>query len=141
MPCFKVDPGWKWMQHRSLDLYVSRFHVYWKSLCVCSVISHRSLDLCVSRSHVYWKSLCVGMLQFSFFWKTIVSLCKRQKKENETIVFKNDFFCKKLAVSLTIVNDDPSLTIAERRRLETALKDIGIRCMSFFQLRLFVNDR
>ena len=40
-------------------------------------------------------NLKVGMLTFSFFWKTIVSLWRRRRKiENETIVFKNDSFYK-----------------------------------------------
>ena len=38
-----------------------------------------------------------GMLTFSFFWKTIVSLWKqRWKIENETIVFKSDGFFQKV---------------------------------------------
>ena len=75
----------------------------------------------------------LGMLTFSFFRKTIVSLWKRwQLNENKTISFlktialQNDR-CIKLAVSSRIVNEDPSLTIVneERRREETTLKGIG----------------
>ena len=96
--------------------------------------------MCFKVSCLLKVSVCRDVAVFIFL-KNDSFFMQTAKKENETIVFKNDFFCKKLAVSLTIVNDDPSLTIAERRRLETALKDIGIRCMSFFQPRLFVNDR
>ena len=71
----------------------------------------------------------VGMLLFNFF-KTIVLLWKRQRKET-----KNGRFYKVLVSvafvnvdpTLTIVNDDPLLTIVneEKRREETHLKGIG----------------
>ena len=61
--------------------------------------------------YIHYAWLTLGMLTFSFFWKTIVSLWKRRCKiENDTVVFKTIVFIK-IVVSLKIVNDDPSLTI------------------------------
>ena len=66
--------------------------------------------------------MTIGMLTFSFFRKTIVSLGKRRRKIDNlnSSFFKNGRFSKpsffktlvliKFVVSLTIVTDDPSLT-------------------------------
>ena len=65
--------------------------------------------------------MTIGMLTFSFFRKTIVSLGKRRRKIDNlnSSFFKNGRFSKpsffktivliKFVVSLTIVTDDPSL--------------------------------
>ena len=55
-----------------------------------------------------WDLISLGMLKFSLFKKTIVSVRKRRLKiENQTVVFQNDRFHK----NRRFVNDDPSLTI------------------------------
>ena len=83
------------------------------------------------------------MDRFHFFFKRSFRYKNDDEKtKNETIVFKTLVFYenvlkkrsfskttvfKKLVVTLTIVNDDPSLKIVneERRREETDLKGIG----------------
>ena len=68
--------------------YLLLFHSAWCKYCIRSIylLDYKKKGI---------KSLHIGMLTFSFFRKTIVSLWKRREKiENETIVFKNDRFFK-----------------------------------------------
>jgi len=69
--------------------------------------------------------LGLGMLTFSFFRKTIVSLRKRRRKiENKTIVFKNDRFLKKVRFLKIVV-----------------FKTTVFKNDRFYKIRRFVNDR
>ena len=68
--------------------------MFTESLCVYVRLYHIEVWICVFQGLMFTESLCGRDVAVFIFFKYDSFVMQTAKKENETIVFKNDFFCK-----------------------------------------------